>query len=49
MRKMKKIVFILSCMLAVNGNAVERAFQEGYTVEPSRINTKEAESGLSLP
>ena len=48
MRKMKKIVFILSCMLAVNGNAVERAFQEGYTVEPSRINTKEAESGLSL-
>jgi len=45
---MKKIIFVLCCMAAICGHAAERAFQEGYTVEPSRINNDEAESGLSL-
>lgn len=45
---MKKIIFTLCCLIAVSGYAVERGFQEGYTVESSRINTNEAESGLSL-
>lgn len=45
---MKKIMFTLCCLMAVNGYAIERTFQEGYTVESSVINTDEAESGLSL-
>lgn len=45
---MKKIIITLCCLWAVSVYAVERAFQEGYTVESSRINTSEAESGLSL-
>ena len=46
---MKKITIIaLSCLCAVGAHAFERNFQEGYTVESSRINTSEAESGLSL-
>lgn len=45
---MKKIMFTLCCLMAVSGYAIERTFQEGYTVESSVINTDEAESGLSL-
>ncbi|MBR5375347.1 MAG: OmpA family protein [Paludibacteraceae bacterium] len=45
---MKKILFALCCMATMCGYAAERAFLEGYTVEPSRINNDEAESGLSL-
>ena len=45
---MKKILFALCCMATMCGYAAERAFLEGYTVEPSRINNGEAESGLSL-
>ena len=48
MRNMKKILFALCCMATMCGYAAERAFLEGYTVEPSRINNDEAESGLSL-
>lgn len=45
---MKKIICILCCLWAASAYAVERQYQEGFTVEPSRINTNEAESGLSL-
>lgn len=45
---MKKIIFAFCCMATMCGYAAERAFLDGYTVEPSRINNGEAESGLSL-
>lgn len=48
MRKMKKIIYALFLLLTTSGYAVERAFQDGYTVESSRINTSEAVTGLSI-
>ena len=49
MMNMKKITIVaLSCLCAVGTHAFERKFQKNYTIEPSRINTSEAESGLSL-
>lgn len=45
---MKKTIFSLFLLLATSGYAAERAYQDGYTVESSRINSSESVTGLSL-
>lgn len=49
MNNMKKSLIIATAILTASSTqAIERKYKEGYTIEQSRINTKAAESGLSL-
>lgn len=47
MNKRNIIIFLFS-ISTLGAYAIERNYMEGYTIEPSAINTSESEGGLSL-